>query len=234
MRFSERVKEPLRKIEFLNLGKTTRQFFARSALRNPYEANRSSKTDKPFIFVHVPKTAGQSMCVALGVYGGHYPLSRYFSIDQTRFEASYKCAIVRHPVDRFQSAFFHLKRSSYISASDDGRWAGSNLSRFRTIEDFVEELQTPRKRRRFMSFKHFRPQLDWICLPGSRTPAVDFLGRFENLQPDVRIIQEALEIGGELIHKNAGESDKLPLSDVMRKAVFEIYREDAEVLGYKL
>lgn len=74
MRPSERVKTHLRQVEFSNQNNGLGKLIAKSILRNPYKSSTSQKTNTPFIFIHVPKTAGQTIEQALGIYGGHYPI----------------------------------------------------------------------------------------------------------------------------------------------------------------
>lgn len=65
--------------------------------------NMATIEEKKLAFVHIPKTGGVSVCVALNMKSdGHWKASQY----PTDY---YKFTIVRDPVERFESAIAYMK-----------------------------------------------------------------------------------------------------------------------------
>ena len=91
-------------------------------------------TYKPYddfqcIFVHIPKTAGMSICQSLfgNLAGGHATLADYQIIfAKHEFDNYFKFSFVRNPWDRVYSAYNFLKKGG---ATDfDRQWAMPMLS----------------------------------------------------------------------------------------------------------
>lgn len=87
--------------------------FKRSSQNNVY---KSFVHEKECIFVHIPKSAGKS--IALAVYGsdkpGHYFLEDYRYFDGDSFKRYFKFAFVREPVSRFISAYNFLSKGEAL------------------------------------------------------------------------------------------------------------------------
>ena len=83
---------------------------------------------------------------------------------------------------------------------------------------------------------HYRPwpQTKWIKNDGKI--AVDFVGRFENLDADFQVICEALGINPvpKLPHFNPGEHRPYQeyYDDETRAIVADVYADDIETFGY--
>jgi hypothetical protein len=194
---------------------------------------------KPFvehecIFIHIPKTAG--IAVNAGLFGGdtgfHRTISGYQAIfSQAEFTRYFKFAFVRNPWDRLVSAYFFLKGGGLHDG--DRRWAAHHLAPFDSFDAFVRGWVTPDNIR---LGKHFRPQADYLCLPGKATAELDFIGFFENLHDDYEYVREALGTGRELAAKNVthgkGRDYRSYYTDETRRRVAEVYRRDLELLGY--
>ncbi|MEM8620173.1 MAG: sulfotransferase family 2 domain-containing protein, partial [Actinomycetota bacterium] len=170
------------------------------------------------LFVHVPKTAGRS--VADGVFGRplpHYPIDLYRLVFSPKeIDRLFVFAFVRDPVDRTRSAFQYLPSSP---AAHDRRWADAHLRPYKSLDAFVlHHLADPDVQRQL----HFRPQANWICAGRTGMPAVDFVGRFERLQDDYKVICDELGITAELpaINRSPPTEASLALSD---RAVERIY-----------
>jgi hypothetical protein len=62
------------------------------------------------LFIHVPKCAGSALLDAwLGFQTGHVTAAEYRAADPAFFDRAFVFAFVRHPVDRFVSAYDHIQ-----------------------------------------------------------------------------------------------------------------------------
>ena len=80
------------------------------------------------------------------------------------------------------------------------------------------------------------PQYKFLCDPGSQTPKVDFIGRFECLNEDFAYVQKKLESQASLQLLNKTDGSKKDYrefyTDATRKIVADVYREDIRIFGY--
>jgi hypothetical protein len=188
------------------------------------------------IFVHIPKTAGVSICRTLfgNLGGAHSTVSKYQTIFSKReFEEYFKFTFVRNPWDRTFSAYRFLAKGGMNEG--DKNWAQANISQYETFEEFVKRWLN---RTNIWAYPHFLPQYHYLCLPTSREILVDFLGFFENIEDDFRYIVKRLGLESEIAlkHENA-TSKKKPdyrdfYSDETRDIVAAVYAEDIHLLGY--
>jgi hypothetical protein len=92
------------------------------------------------IFIHVPKTAGTAIAMAL--YGRpvtHHPARFFRHIDPREFARLYKFAILRDPVERFVSAYRFSLSDGTEEVMDDPR-VHQVVSRYCDINEFAEEF----------------------------------------------------------------------------------------------
>ena len=141
---------------------------------------------KECIFVHVPKTAGLSICD--GLFGqpavGHMPLHYYEKVlGKERYQRYFKFAFVRNPWDRVYSAYTYLMRGGV--SKDDQVWKEA-LGRYSDFNDFVARwLDTDNIELQL----HFMPQSRFIK-NSCGVIDLDFLGRFEMLVEDYGYIAQ--------------------------------------------
>lgn len=205
----------------------------RSILHDPY-AFSNNKSD--FLFIHIPKTAGTSIANALGIRPAHIPASRFYAADRNKFDASYKIAFVRNPWIRLSSAYNYLRSSVELkSNAPDILWARENLERFESFEEFVHFINDPQKAKIILNYIHFRPQMDWISMPGQKKHMMDTLGKFENLEQDVKTLFDHLKIFSPLEHtrKPVAKHVTPTLTSDMIKIVEKIYEHDIRALEYE-
>jgi hypothetical protein len=185
------------------------------------------------IFVHVPKAAGVSVCRSLfgNLAGGHATIAQYQVVfDPAELRRYFKFTFVRDPWDRIHSAYHFLIRGGF--GEHDARWARENIGAFANFDDFVKRWVNEDN---VESWVHFRPQHRFICLPGRSTPAVDFVGRFENLEEDYEVVRAHIPGAGPLRHENrTGRRPDLreDYSEESRAIVARVYRRDIDLLGY--
>src|SRR5476649_167826 len=161
------------------------------------------------IFVHIPKTAGNSINRVFGVgWEDHKDLQRYSEeVPRDQFESYFKFAIVRNPWDRLLSDYnYQLKKSRapssklFVFAADGSK---------RNFAEWVEAaLATPDRYEAgdwggsvSPHINRWTPQIDWISVDGQ--PRTDFVARLERLPEDFRAICHRLDLPAvRLPHRN--------------------------------
>ncbi|MCW0219427.1 MAG: sulfotransferase family protein [Prosthecobacter sp.] len=113
------------------------------------------------IFVHVPKTAGTAIERALlqgskGTVGGHTTALGYRSTYPEVFEHYFKFSVIRHPVDRFVSAFYYLRQQKIHPALNN-----QVIHECDTIDEFVKWVEmNPALVQKIV---HLLPQHMFLC-----------------------------------------------------------------------
>ena len=73
-----------------------------------------------------------------------------------------------------------------------------------------------------------------ICFYDGEDFYVDFIGRFENIKEDFKVVKEKLSLDRNLVHLNKGVSNKKDFYTTKTiDAVGEIYKKDVELLKYE-
>ena len=202
------------------------------ASNNPY-SNFEDKNN--VIFVHVPKTGGNSITNSIfGSNGtGHDPISRYKIFDEAKFTSYFSFAFTRNPWDRFVSAYFYLKKGGI--GLYDSEFYKNYLQHFDGFEDFVHELRDKSFRAAILKWTHFKPQTHFLCIEGEIR--VDFLGAYENLYNDYELLLKTLDISEkkqlEQINYSHRNHYKSYYSDASKRIIGEIYESDIEILKYQ-
>lgn len=185
------------------------------------------------LFVHVPKCAGSSVCKALfdGWRPGHLPLYWYEQQFPEQFDASFKFAFVRDPLERAYSAYAFL-RGNELGRRDQP--AQKLVSHYRDFDDFVARWLHPETIRRQL---HFTPQTDFLTSSLGHL-ALDFIGYQEHLARDFRLVCERLGHSAQLPRINTSQQrHPAPVRDFCsvrtRRLVRRAYQRDYEMLGYE-
>lgn len=188
------------------------------------------------IFIHIPKTAGLSVCKALfGNYaGGHQTYDFFVKKFGVRTVNSYfKFTFVRNPWDRLASAYFFLQKGGINEA--DAAFAEKYLSGISSFESFVNDWLTQDK---LDLYYHLVPQYKFITShndPGKLM--VDFVGRFENLREGFKIICDTIGISNRaLLNENATSDSKIKYkalyTEEMKQKVAALYAADIQLFEY--
>jgi len=185
--------------------------------------------------VHIPKTAGISVCTTLfgNLAGGHATLADYRDrFAPATFRSYYKFAFVRNPYDRLHSAFYFL-RGGGISAEDKD-FRDRYLSADMSFREFVMDVLSPDSTQLIY---HLRPQFEYITLKDQPDLIqLDFVGRFESLSVDFAVAASRIGLGErQLPHENKNPGKKYyrdEYSDEMLSKAGQIYKKDFELLGY--
>ncbi|MBL3568923.1 sulfotransferase family 2 domain-containing protein [Rhodovulum visakhapatnamense] len=188
------------------------------------------------IFVHVPKAAGTSVKTEFygGPGAGHRRIIEFAAHDPGRMRDFFKFSFVRNPWDRLLSAHAYLTDGSKATGRDR-RFAREVMALHPGFEAFVLALEDPGFRRRVMAYDHFRTQAYWLCMPGARDHAMDFLGRFERFDEDMEALRDRLGRPSRPAVRILS-SDHPPYRDAysarMRDIAGDIYARDVALFGY--
>ena len=181
------------------------------------------------IFVHIPKSAGKSMVLALynRAYVGHYTWQDYRCVDSFAFSTYFKFSVARNPYDRFISAVNYLRQGG--NQKDDLWWSRSHSALLADVSKLVDYLTYHPQ-----VWVHFRPQSDFIFDEQDHL-MVDFLGRFERLAEDYAVLADRLGRGSQLPVLNSSQGDVRlwSLAPVERHKLATIYQRDFYLLGYQ-
>ena len=143
---------------------------------------------RDFLFIHIPKTGGVSVHKTLEPYsyigsdGEHSPImagkfapyvGKYFSF-----------CFVRNPWDRFVSAYCYLSKGGANTPADK-KACKMYIEPYKTFKDAVMNIDD-NKGNLFVQ-QHFAPQRDFV-LDLHDNIAVDFIGKFENMDADFKTI----------------------------------------------
>jgi hypothetical protein len=144
------------------------------------------------------------------------------------FPELFKFAFVRNPWDRLVS-YYHSK----VLRSPGEVQLSNRHGRFwpdMPFEEFARAVcQTPEVE----SDPHFMSQHVTVCEDGQ--PMADFVGRFESMQEDFRVVADRLGIPPTLpkLHPTKGRREYREMyAPELARMVGERYREDIEVFGY--
>ncbi len=199
--------------------------------RSPYlpELDRTQS-----VFVHIPKAAGTSVSQALyGCQVGHVGAEVFRAADPERFERYYSFTVVRHPEDRFLSAFRYLQAGGGTPA--DRAFRDRHLTRLphrkAVLEQFAYEARGAGWGR-LLDWGHFRPQHRFIAVDGAIL--VDQVIRLDDLDVAFpRLSERILGAPSPLPRLNRSDGTKEDgLDEAERALVGEIYAEDFKLLGF--
>lgn len=194
------------------------------SLRTQMEANS--------IFVHVTKSGGTAVAQALfGEQPHHYRAIHYRAMyGYRRFDRMYKFAFVRNPWDRLYSAWSYLAGGGW--SEYDRSWYAANISQYTDFNSFVKQWLTAHSVERHI---HFRPQSWFLCDKRGRI-LVDYVGRFEELADDYKVVSSRLGIDTPLKKMNVSrrEANYSEIYDEeAREIVAKVYQRDIALFNYQ-
>lgn len=210
------------------LPRATRHYIE-EALKGPYPRVYRNKN---FIFIHIPKTAGKSVCQLIGVSGArHLTLSQYEThLNRATLERFFIFTIVRHPLDRLESAWNYMHSGGNHSKEDldfRKRW----IQPCKTFDNFIIQALEAKE---VASLGKFRPQVDFLKWQDGTLASNITICHFESLELDLSKLPKHILVSDTLPHVNASKRSVNNISDTARELVAHFYREDFEVLGYNL
>ena len=198
--------------------------------------NRHYESLAPFdkyrcIFIHIPKTAGTAIAHTLfGCSAGvHRTVRDYQKIfPPATYKKYFKFTFVRNPYDRLNSAFQFLKKGG-LNQSDQ-EWAREHVNKYEDLDQFVRDWLSDDS---VFNSIHFKPQVHYLRNELGDID-LDFIGKYENLNQDYRLISEGLRINGELdrINVTKDKDADVSLSEFSLAKIQEVYADDFDLLGY--
>ena len=194
------------------------------------------------IYVHIPKTAGNSINRVFGVsWEDHKDLGRYAAdMPAGDFARYFKFAIVRNPWDRLFSDYnYQLKKSR---ARHTKLFLYDEAGAVRTFAQWVRAVLADPYRYAPESWggevspgvHRWSPQVDWIAVNGRSQ--LDFVVRMEDLQADFSQVCRTLGIPPvRLPHRNRRLHCHYSwyYDNTTRDLVSEYYAQDITAFGYR-
>ena len=165
------------------------------------------------LFVHVPRTGGQSVSLCFfGKVIGHFRASEF----DTHPASAWRFGFVRNPYDRLRSAFNWWK----YEASPDDPWANEHVRPWALSGWVMNRLDC--------LLPHFPPQSFWIDRP------MHFIGRYERLQEGVDYIRSSLGLSSARlgIVNTSGQHGE-DYTPEARSRVRDIYADDFTQFRYE-
>lgn len=186
------------------------------------------------VFVHIPKTAGNSVRAALnGVLDlidiGHSTPRRQGLMGEEYF----RFCFVRNPYARLRSAFYHLIDIHHNLGNETDKFQakrkllrdtyGDNFRRF-VLDRGFEKIKVA----------HFFPQTTWTHPKGNCD--MHFIGRVEHLDAEWKRLAAALNVDlpplGRRNTTRYASNKESDYTEDMKAIVREFYKTDFDLLGY--
>lgn len=184
--------------------------------------------DRELLFIHIPKAAGST--VSLGLYGmqiGHKKAKDYFIYDQCSYEKIKSFTFVRHPITRFESAYYFLIQGGMSSNNRNER--DKYLRKYKDINEFIDNIDESFIRSG--KIIHFLPQVDFIFL--NDVCLVDKIFKLE----DASSIDFKSELNFNFPKKSKNKTkpvEKIPLTQRSLDKLNQLYEVDLLKFGYNL
>ncbi|MGB6167273.1 MAG: sulfotransferase family 2 domain-containing protein [Geitlerinemataceae cyanobacterium] len=190
----------------------------RSKLTTPTPAEKC-------VFIHINKTGGSSIGVALGLKWEHKTaIEKIEEIGRKQWDKKLTFAWVRNPWDKVVSHYCYRVKTNQ-----------TNLA-VNPIEfpDWVKLSYGEKNPEYYDKPKMFMPQSDWIT-DVSGEVLVDFVGRFENFERDFQKVCDRLKYKAKLPHKKKSERGEYQsyYDRESRKIIEKWFCEDIDRFGYK-
>lgn len=178
-----------------------------------------------FVFIHINKTAGSSVGRALGLRFEHQTAQeKRAALGPARWDNRFAFTFVRNPWDRVVSLYHYRIKTNTTGLRDQP-------IDFTTWVRLTFRDQDPAY---YNSPKMLMPQWEWIA-DAEGNSLVDFIGRFENLEYDFRVVCARIQRQATLPHlKKSNRGDYRQYYD---DASIEIVRDwfgvDVERFDYE-
>lgn len=214
-----------------------------------------------FIFVHILKTAGTSICAALDpslrwndvILGGtgfgekmnapykeRFGLRKHSSASQIRavvgddvWSRYFKFAFVRHPYARVVSFYTWLGDAIRRNADRSSPvWSWPSTQAFVESPTFSDFIRN----QKFLQTDAARLQTESVCDEEGRC-LVDFVGRFEDLDAGMRTLSDHLGLALQPLDRHNASAGKGPLAEFFSSEtdyahLYELFRRDFDHFGY--
>lgn len=190
----------------------------RSSLKESHYAN-------DYVLIHINKTGGSSVEVALGLKWEHKTaIEKIEEIGRKPWDKKFTFAWVRNPWDKVVSHYCYRVKTNQTHL-------GVNPIEF---TDWVKLSYGEQDPKYYDKPKMFMPQSDWIT-DTSGEMLVDFVGRFENFERDFQKVCDRLNRKAELPHKKKSERGEYQsyYDRESREIIEDWFAKDIDRFGYK-
>lgn len=183
-----------------------------------------------FIFPRITKTASSSIIFVLkqkaGLKGrGHDSAKKLRNKHKKLFNSYFKFAFVRNPWDKVVSFYFYNTKRNW------DRYPFSSKTR-PDFNKFIKNWYVKGSRRGFHPLSH-SPCLDWVS--DKNGVIVDYIGRFENLQPDFDFVCDKIGIPSQILPKRNASSRadyKEYFNQESIDIIAKMYKKDIDYFNY--
>ncbi len=178
-----------------------------------------------FVFIHINKTGGSSIESALGLPFRHRTAAEMrHIIGERRWARKFSFTFVRNPWDKVASHYH------YRIGTNQTELAVRRIS----FSDWVKKAYGDQDPTYYDARDMFMPQMDWITDQDGKV-IVDFVGRFEKLNEDFRLVCERIGSSAKLPHlKKSRRRDYRSLYDTEACDVIrERFSADLKYFGYE-
>lgn len=178
------------------------------------------------IFIHINKTGGSSIALALGL-----PMQMHATATEIRnqipaeqWAQAFKFAFVRNPWGKVVSHFHYRMQTNQTGLSN-----GST-----SFNEWVKLAYAEKDPAFYDKPRFFMPQLNWVS-DQSGALIVDHIGRFENIAEDFSEICRKLGVEKQLPHvrRSSHKHYRDYYSDASREIVYNWFIKDIEMFGYQ-
>lgn len=197
---------------------------------------------KNVVFLHIPKTAGQSLRSVLKSVQNLVDVEHSFAASRRELfmeQDNFSFCFVRNPFTRILSSYFHLVDiHGPVDASEGGFQNRRRLLRDKWGDDFNGFVESGGFEDG--QFEHFFPIWKFAAIDGNISH-FNFVGRYEELNKDFALLSAMLRIENELPRFNitSGSAyqkfkDSQCWSKAAISAVQEHYSDDFKAFGYSI
>jgi hypothetical protein len=217
--------------------------------QNDYNNENQNVSSKyPLIFVHIPKTAGNSICKSLDIKKenmGHGTLiDLKMLINPDIYKQYKKVAVVRNPFDRFVSLYTYTKKKGYYLRNFFDGYEEYSFEDFFWNLDVHRDLCFPTPCIENNNYWWSPTKMMSCCsILVNETSQVDmdYILRFENLEKDWKNMFNDLNITPPPLpvknssdnKKHYSEYYKCKTGEIIKEFIYRKFENDFKYFGYK-
>lgn len=181
---------------------------------------------QPIIFIHINKTGGSSVALALGL-----PMQMHATaleirnhLGREQWDQAFKFAYVRNPWDKVVSHYHYRVQTNQTALGCGGI----------DFNEWVRRSYGNKEPAFYDKPRFFMPQLDWIS-DESDALIVDYIGRYENLSQSFSEVCRILGAKKELPHvrRSSHGHYREYYSDETKEIVQNWFIRDIKMFGYQ-
>jgi hypothetical protein len=198
------------------------------------------------LFIHIPKTGGISIGIALGIYTSKSKWRMYAGVNhgnpnqvnQEWARSQFRFTFVRNTWDRVLSEYLFRREAWQHNPSDHRARQVKHIFEHDNgdVGTFLELLEKGGWWHPNNTKGHhiFRTQLFWLMNEHEVPWGYDFIGRFENFENDFNKITQLIGLDAKLEHYNATKRGlyREHYNSKARDIVARLYRKEIRYLGY--